>query len=84
VASELVATSITSGGDGNDNVTPALAENPWLKFNANRRGYVRCTMTPQEYRADFRTLPYVKQPDAPAETKATFVLEDGRRGLQRA
>jgi phosphodiesterase/alkaline phosphatase D-like protein len=34
-----VATSITSGGDGNDNVQDAaLRENPWIKFNANRRG----------------------------------------------
>jgi alkaline phosphatase D len=85
VASELVATSITSGGDGNDNVQDAaLRENPWIKFNANRRGYVRCTLTKSEYRADFRTLPYVSTPGAPAQTKAAFVLQDGQPGLQPA
>jgi alkaline phosphatase D len=85
VASELVATSITSGGDGNDNVQDAaLRENPWIKFNANRRGYVRCTMTRKQYLAEFRTLPYVSTPGAPAQTKAAFVLEDGQPGLQTA
>jgi phosphodiesterase/alkaline phosphatase D-like protein len=34
----------------------ALRENPWIKFNANRRGYVRCTLTRSQYVADFRTL----------------------------
>jgi alkaline phosphatase D len=83
VASELVGTSITSGGDGNDNVnTVALAENPWIKFNQNRRGYVRCTMSAKEHRADFRSLPYVSQRGAPAETKGSFVLQDRVRGLQ--
>jgi alkaline phosphatase D len=85
VASELVATSITSGGDGNDTVQDAaLRENPWIKFNANRRGYVRCTITRKQYLAEFRTLPYVSRPGAPAQTKAAFVLEDGRAGLQPA
>jgi alkaline phosphatase D len=42
VASEFVGTSISSGGDGNDNVqSAALRENPWIQYNANRRGYVR-------------------------------------------
>jgi alkaline phosphatase D len=85
VASELVATSITSGGDGNDNVQDAaLRENPWIRFNANRRGYVRCTMTKKQYLAEFRTLPYVSTPGAPAQTKAAFVLQDGQPGLQPA
>jgi len=85
VASELVGTSITSGGDGNDNVQEAaLRENPWIKYNANRRGYVRCTLSRSQYQADFRTLPFVSKPDAPAATAASFVLEDGRPGLQRA
>ena len=80
-----MATSITSGGDGNDTVQDAaLRENPWIKFNANRRGYVRCTMTRKQYVPEFRTLPYVSTPGAPAQTKAAFVLQDGQPGLQPA
>lgn len=85
VASEFVGTSVSSGGDGNDTVqTAALLENPWIKYNANRRGYVRIDMRAGELRADLRILPYVSRPDAPATTGASFVIEDGRPGLQRA
>jgi alkaline phosphatase D len=84
VAAELVGTSITSGGDGNDDVrSGALRENPWIKYNANRRGYVRIDLGRAELRADMQILPYVSRPDAPSSTGASFVLEDGRRGLQR-
>jgi phosphodiesterase/alkaline phosphatase D-like protein len=62
----------------------ALRENPWIRFNANRRGYVRCTLTRKQYLAEFRTLPHVSTPGAPAQTKAAFVLEDGQPGLQPA
>jgi alkaline phosphatase D len=34
--------------------------------------------------AEFRTLPYVSTPSAPAQTKAAFVLQDGHPGLQPA
>lgn len=84
VASEFVGTSVSSGGDGSDRVDPALAENPWIKYNAARRGYVRIDMDRRQLRGTLRTLPYVSRPDAPAADGASFVLEDGRPGLQRA
>ncbi|WCB94355.1 Alkaline phosphatase D [Baekduia alba] len=84
VGSELCGTSVTSGGDGNDTVDQQLAENPWIKFNASRRGYVRVTMDAQRLQADFRTLSAVTTPDAPAATGASFTLQDGTRGLQPA
>jgi hypothetical protein len=34
--------------------------------------------------AEFRTLPCVSTPGAPAQTKAAFVLEDGQPGLRPA
>ena len=84
VGVELVATSVTSGGDGNDDTNAAvLAENPHLKFYKNRRGYVRTRFTAGELRADFRSLPYVRVPDAPAETSASFVTEDRDHALHR-
>lgn len=85
VGVELVATSITSTGDGDESTSSGvLAENPHLKFFKNRRGYVRTTFTPQELRTDFRILPYVRTPDAPASTAASFVTEDRVSALHPA
>jgi alkaline phosphatase D len=84
VGSELCGTSVTSGGDGSDAVDRNLAENPWIKFNSSRRGYVNITLDQKQLRADFRTLSAVTTPDAPAQTKASFTLQDGIRGLQPA
>ena len=61
-----------------------LAENPHVRFFNNRRGYVRTRITDTELTADFRVLPYVQRRGAPVETRATFVIEDRRPGLNRA
>jgi alkaline phosphatase D len=88
IGSELVCTSITSNGDGTPEPTEAgaraLAENPHIKFNSNRRGYVRCDVTREEWRADFKVLPYVKRPGAPISTARSFTIEAGNPGLQPA
>jgi len=62
---EFVGTSITSGGDGADtspNQEAVVEENPHIEFFNGQRDYVRCTLAPGEWRADYRALPYVKQP----------------------
>jgi len=85
VGVEFVGTSITSGGDGADtspNQEAVVAENPHIKFFNGQRGYVRCRLTPEEWRADYRVLPFVKQPGAPIYTRASFVVEAGNPGLQ--
>ncbi|MDQ3125646.1 MAG: alkaline phosphatase D family protein, partial [Pseudomonadota bacterium] len=49
IASEFVATSISSTGDGQDQRADGrryLADNPFLKFNNAQRGYVVCDVTP--------------------------------------
>ncbi|MBA2637060.1 MAG: alkaline phosphatase D family protein, partial [Solirubrobacterales bacterium] len=86
LGSEFVCTSITSGGDGSDEI-PApnqvvLAESPHVKYNKNRRGYVRCQVDRTQWRTDFKVLPYVKRPGAPIATDRSFVIEAGRPGLQ--
>ncbi|RKN50986.1 alkaline phosphatase D family protein [Micromonospora endolithica] len=86
VGSELVCSSITSGGDGADSASgshPWLAINPHLRFQNNLRGYVRTTITPDHLAADFAVLPYVTRPDAPAYTRASFVIEDRVPGLHQ-
>jgi alkaline phosphatase D len=77
LGTEFVSTSITSGGDGNDDPNAAvLAENPHVKFHKNRRGYVRTKITAGEWRADYRVLPYVRQAGGEASTAASFVVAD--------
>ncbi len=87
VATEFVGTSISSNGDGT--AEPAytaaiMAENPGVKFHNAERGYVRCEVTPRQWRTDFRTVAYVTRPGAPLQTRATFVVESGRPQLRRA
>jgi len=85
VGVELVATSVTSTGDGDESTNAGqLAENPHLKFYKNRRGYVRTTFTAGELRSDFRVLPYVRTPDAPVSTAASFVTVDRDHTLHPA
>jgi alkaline phosphatase D len=86
VAVEFVGTSISSAGDGvnrPDYLDGLLAENPWVKYHNSERGYVRCEVTPQAMRADYRTVPYITRPGAPLNTRASFAVESGRPQLQR-
>jgi alkaline phosphatase D len=84
VATEFVGTSISSGGDGSDGSVDRLqSQNPHLKFYNARRGYVRVEVTPAAWQSDYRVLPFVSKPGAPIDTRASFVIEDGRRGVQR-
>ncbi|KRE25686.1 alkaline phosphatase [Mycobacterium sp. Soil538] len=78
-ATELVTTSITSGGDGSDtrsDVDAILPGNPHIRYFSNRRGYVRARVTPDQLRADFRVVPYVSRPGAAVHTGATFTVPD--------
>jgi alkaline phosphatase D len=87
VAAEFVGTSISSGGDGSDaprGLERLLAENPFLKFHNNQRGYVRCVITPSLWRTDYQVVPYVTREGAPLSTRASFVIEVGQPGLRNA
>ena len=82
IGSELVCTSITSGGDGTAaTAIPDGATNPHLRFYSNRRGYVRTTIEPAQIRADFRSVPVVSEHGAAATTARSFVIRDGQPGL---
>lgn len=79
VGTELVCSSITSGGDGGDTAAqahPWLQWNPHLRFQNNLRGYVNTTITKDSLSADFRCVERVQTPDAPVFTRATFEIED--------
>jgi alkaline phosphatase D len=86
VATEFVGSSITSGGDGVDlpeGIKPVLADNPFVKFYNEQRGYVSCELTREHMRAEYRAVDYVSRQGAPRRTVGTFVVEDGRCGAQR-
>ena len=87
VAPEFVGTSISSSGDGRaepERLSALLAENPFVKFHNAERGYVRCEISPREWRSEYRTVEYVTRKGAPLQTPASFVVEDGRATLHRA
>jgi alkaline phosphatase D len=84
VGVELTNSSISSGSDGADVATSwetVRAANPHLKYHSARRGYVACTATPTEMRADFKILDRVTVPDSPVRLGGSFVIEAGRPGL---
>ncbi|WP_160050587.1 alkaline phosphatase [Nocardiopsis sp. FR4] len=85
VATELVGTSFSSGGDGaeqNPGDAVQLSENPHIRFINRRRGYVRNVVTPTEWTADYRVVDYVSEPGAPIRDRARFVVEDGVAGVR--
>ncbi|AND38007.1 alkaline phosphatase D family protein [Cytobacillus oceanisediminis] len=86
IGAEFVGTSITSGGNGSDvraDTEKTLAENPHIKFFNNYRGYVRCRVTPEQWRADYRVLPFVTEPGADISTRASFIFEKDQAGLKQ-
>lgn len=86
LGSEFVCSSITSGGDGydkTDGTHPWAAQNPNLTFWTNLRGYVSTTITPTSFTADYRCLPRVSVPGDQAFTRASFVVDDGVRGMRQ-
>jgi alkaline phosphatase D len=86
VATEFIGTSISSGGDGSDRWRQLVNYEttvPNMKWHSARRGYVRCELTPDRWTTDYRRVPYVRQPGAPVETAATFVVERGKPGAEK-
>jgi alkaline phosphatase D len=85
VASEFVCTSITSQAWPQERLNAFLPDNPHMKLVDSRyRGYVRVELTPARWTADLRAMETVAKPDAGCSTLASFVVEDGRPGPQRA
>ncbi|MBR0673128.1 alkaline phosphatase D family protein [Neoroseomonas soli] len=86
IATEFTATSITSEGDGAE-MTPAgedvLRRNPDIALFNARRGYCVSEATAAAMTTEFVALPFVTREDAPRQTAARFVVENGRAGVQR-
>jgi alkaline phosphatase D len=88
VAAEFVGTSIASGGDGADRDSSVndktMSENPHLKWQNARRGYVTCAVDGDVWTTDYKTLPFVSKPGAPVETASRWRVQRGRAGIEKA
>jgi alkaline phosphatase D len=87
IGSEFVATSITSGGDGEDMTDygkALLSNNPHVKFYNAQRGYVKATLTPTLWKTEYKVLPGVTTKNEPISIRKTFVSEAGKPGVQEA
>jgi len=87
VGTEFVGTSISSEFPARfiAPVTAALASNPHTKFfNGEFRGYFRCHLTHDRWQSDFRAVSTILDQNATISTLASFAVEDGRPGAQRA
>lgn len=80
VGVEFTATSITSGGDGQDlseNDKTLLSINPQLKFVNRQRGYMICDVTKDRWESSVRVLDKVSAPDGKLSTRTKLSVASG-------
>lgn len=80
IATEFVATSLSSGGNGLAEpkyVPELMAKNACVKFHNTERGYIRCTVTPERWQADYMSVDDVLQPGGKTTVRSAFVVEAG-------
>jgi alkaline phosphatase D len=44
---------------------------------------VRCEVTPEQWRTEMRLADSIEDPDSPIRTFASFVIEDGKPGVEQ-
>ena len=74
---------MTTTGDGADvgfAWEATKGDNPHIKYHSGRRGYIACTATPAEMRADFKIIEKVSVPDLPARIGGSLVVHAGHPG----
>jgi alkaline phosphatase D len=61
-----------------------LSDNPFVKYHNAERGYLEVRGRCKGVEAEYRTVPFVLKPGAPINTRASFVVEPGKPGVQNA
>ena len=87
VASEFVATSLCSGGNGVEkpkNLDSILATNACVKFHNAERGYILCNVTQDSWRSDYMVVDDVLKPGGNTFSRAAFVVEAGNPKINNA
>ena len=80
---EFTNSAISTTGDGSDVSSTWEAtrgDNPHVRYHSNRRGYIACTATPAQMRAEFKILDKVTVADLPVRVGGALVVEAGRPG----
>lgn len=86
VGTELVGTSMTSGGNGGNVIKEyerARDQNSFVQWYNSNRGYVSCTLTPTEWITKYQVTPVVDRLGSPMHTAASFRIENGKPGAQK-
>ena len=82
VLSEMLCTSISSGGGGDQRYRETLdlfSENPFARYFENRyRGYALCIVNHQRWHTQLRVIEDVKDPVSPGSTLKELVIEAGK------
>ena len=87
ISSEFLATSITSGADGqgeDEFARNTLRHSPHLRAVTDKRGYVLCEVTDKHWIGDMKILDQVMQPGGTLSRWRRYAVEHGRPGLQEA
>lgn len=87
VATEFVGTSISSGGNGEDqpsSLDALISKNPFVKFHNRQRGYIRCTVTPETWTSDYMVVDQVLKPGGTTSVRKSFVVESGDPSIHTA
>lgn len=82
---EFVATSISSGGDGQDqrpDMVAIQAANEQLKFNNSQRGFLLCDVDRERFQANFKVLDRVSDRDGAIRTRKVIAVAAGSARLQ--
>ncbi|RYX85686.1 alkaline phosphatase [bacterium] len=88
VGVEFAGTSITSGGyraEADPVFQRDLSGQPHLKwFEGTRRGYVSCTLDRKQWHTNVWQVEDVRKNDSNVKVGSSWVVEDGKPGVQRA
>lgn len=85
IASEFLATSISSGGTGgarHPDEHNVLDNNPHMKLINNQRGYQMYNIAPDRWTTEVKVMDQVDQPGGRVSTLARFAVDPARPGVE--
>lgn len=85
VATELLGSSVSSAKGNTAIFEAALPKNPQVRYyNGRQRGYLSCTVTPEQWRGDLWFVDDVLDAGSPVRLGASWTVQDGVLGAQPA